>query len=136
MPTMTTESKALPKASPGIRPAWNQIAAVVLMPLPLDRCFRTICPAPVTRPAPSSTRMCRHAPACWGGAQQVGVGAASHRVLHRLEQPGQCRGDRACADTSEEDRQPEEGGARMAKRRRYPVNVGRLRHVRRRQCHL
>ena len=69
MPTMITESTALPIVrQAGIRPAWNQIAAVVSIPLPLDRCFRMICPAPVTRPAPSRTRMCRHAPACWAAS--------------------------------------------------------------------
>ena len=65
MPTMITESTALPRVrNAGIRPAWNQMAAVVSIPLPLDRRLRMICPAPITIPAPSNTRMCRHAPAC------------------------------------------------------------------------
>src|SRR5271168_3809562 len=65
MPTMITESTALPNVrSAGIRPAWNQMAAVVSIPLPLDSCRSRSCPAPVTSPAASNTMMWRHGPAC------------------------------------------------------------------------
>lgn len=59
-----------------------------------------------------------------GGVQQVGAGAAPHNVLHYFEQPGQRRGNRACAHTSEQYRQPEAGCAGAAKRGRYSVVEG------------
>ena len=65
MPTMMTESTALPSVrNAGMRPAKNQIAAVVSIPLPLDKRRRTICPTPVNTPAPRSTSRCRPALAC------------------------------------------------------------------------
>jgi hypothetical protein len=46
MPTSNTESTALPNVrNAGIRPAWNQMAAVVSMPFPLESCLRRSCPA-------------------------------------------------------------------------------------------
>jgi len=55
IPTMTTESSALPNVrSAGSRPAENQIADVISMLLPLDNC---------TTPAPIKTRAWRQAPA-------------------------------------------------------------------------
>lgn len=64
MPTMTIDSTALPRVRrAGSRPAENQIAAVMSMPLPLDKRPSMICPASVTTPALSSTRMCPQGPA-------------------------------------------------------------------------
>jgi hypothetical protein len=53
MPTIITDSTALPRVrKAGSRPAWNQMAAVMSMPLPLDKRVSKIWPAPVSTPAP------------------------------------------------------------------------------------
>jgi hypothetical protein len=58
--TTTTDNTALPKVrNAGNRPAENQIASVMSMLLLLVRRTRMIWPAPVTNPAPRSTKMCR-----------------------------------------------------------------------------
>ena len=58
MPTMTIDSTALPSVlSVGMRPAWNQIAAMVSMLLPDERRVSSHCPAAVTTPAARSTRI-------------------------------------------------------------------------------
>jgi len=60
MPTRKIESIALPKVrSGGNRPAENQMAALISIPLPLDRPDRSNCPKPVRKPAPSRMRRCR-----------------------------------------------------------------------------
>ena len=62
MPTTTIDSTALPSVrSAGRRPAWNQIAAMMSMPLPLFSRTSRSWPNPVTSPAPSSTATCHQA---------------------------------------------------------------------------
>ena len=64
MPTMITDSKALPKVrSVGSRPAENQIAEVISMLLPAGRLTSKICPIPVTIPAPVNMMTWRQKPA-------------------------------------------------------------------------
>ena len=78
IPTTKIERMALPSVrTPGSLPAWNQMAAVVSMPLALVSCFRMIWPAPVTKPAPSSARMWRSAPA-WTAASRMLVPEPFH----------------------------------------------------------
>ena len=60
MPTITIDSSALPSVlNVGNRPAWNQIAAVMSMPLPLESRVKSHWPAPVMRPAENSSAMWR-----------------------------------------------------------------------------
>jgi hypothetical protein len=62
---MTIDRVALPSVrSFGSRPAWNQIAALMSMALPLESLVNSSCPAPVTNPAPVRTMMCQQGGAC------------------------------------------------------------------------
>ena len=79
MPTMTTESKALPKVrKAGIRPAWNQIAAVVSIPLPLDRLLQDDLPRASHQAGAEQHENVPPRAGMLGGVQQVGAGAVPH----------------------------------------------------------
>ena len=71
MPTMITDSRALPKVrSAGSRPAENQIAEVISMLLPVGRLTSTSCPMPVTTPAPVKAMTWRQKPE-WVAASRI-----------------------------------------------------------------
>ena len=73
MPTIRIESVALNRVRNfGRRPAWNQIAAVMSMPLALDRRVISNWPAPVSNPAAVSTTKCFH-----GGAWEAACSRSS-----------------------------------------------------------
>jgi hypothetical protein len=78
MPTMMTERIALPSVRhAGRRPAWNQIAAVISIPLPLDSRVRSNCPAAVINPAPTRAARWRQ-----GGAWAAACSTSSPSPPH------------------------------------------------------
>ena len=77
MPTMTIDSTALPSVrSAGRRPAWNQIAAVISMPLPLVSRVSSHWPKPMRSPAPSSNATWRDGLACRAASNSADGSAA------------------------------------------------------------
>ena len=91
MPTMTIDSTALPSVrNVGSRPAWNQIAAVISMPLPLVSRVSSHWPAAVTSPAARSKATWRKGLACSRRLEQRRrLARAPDELLHRFEQQRQ-----------------------------------------------
>ena len=113
MPTTTMDSTALPSVrSAGRRPAENQIAAVMSMPLPLDSRVRINWPAPCDQPRtgqndqmPPDGRLARRV--------RQGARAGPRQVLDRLQQVGQRDGANPGTEARQHHGHPEPGGSRM-----------------------
>ena len=109
MPTMTIDSTALPIVrSAGSRPAWNQIAAVMSMPLPLDSRVSSHWPAAVTSPArEKQSNVAQRTGLPRRLEERRGLARAPGERLDRLEQQRQKRCAETGAEPREGDRDPE-----------------------------
>ena len=83
------------------------MAAVVSIPLPLDRLPEEDLPRASHQARAEQHENVPPRAGMLGGVQQVGAGAAPHQALHDFQQPGQRRRGYARADTGEQHRQPE-----------------------------
>ncbi len=135
MPTMITESTALPKVRQARHPAGmepnsgggiNSVAAGQALQNDLARASHQT-GAQQHKNVPPGTSML-------GRVQQVGAGTAPHEVLHHFQQPGQYRRAYARTDTCEQHRHPKAARAGTSQRGRDGVTVG-WRHLRWKSVH-